>query len=217
MVKALVVLVLLAPACASSELVKPLIRARMGPAAERPLHRVVALSASCGALSTIRIENPQDPSHPTFETRELCPQSAMTAIDTIVRSTLEFGGFQIIDAEQVNAITATRHEVLERGAFYATRTAETKGARFEDATPFEQAAILKQLGAEGILTTRLWIGAPTGFGERRTVAAQIRLMAIGDGSMAWVRRCEIEVGGWTFDELAMERAARCAIQGARAK
>lgn len=203
-------------ACASSELAQPIIRARMGPAAERPLHKVVALSASCGALSTERVPG-GDPDHPVYQTRALCPQPAMQAIDTLVRSTLEFGGYQIIDAEQVNAVTATRHEVEQRSAYYTTRTAETQGARFEDATPFEQAAILKQLGAEAVLTTRIWIGAGVGFGERRTVAAQIRLMAVPDGGLAWVRRCEIEVGGLTFDEEAMERAARCAIQGARAK
>jgi hypothetical protein len=208
--------VLVLAACASSELAQPIIRARMGPAAERPLHKVVALSASCGALSTERVPG-SDPDHPVFQTRTLCPQPAMQAIDTLVRSTLEFGGYQIIDAEKVNAVTATRHEVEQRNAYYTTRTAETHGARFEDATPFEQAAILKELGAEAVLTTRIWIGAGVGFGERRTVAAQIRLMAVPDGGLAWVRRCEIEVGGLTFDEDAMERAARCAIQGAKAR
>jgi len=217
MVKLLPTLLALAAGCgASSELAQPLLRTRTGPAAAHPPHRVVALPASCGALSTIRIPNAADPDHPTFQVRELCPASAMQAIDIMLRGKLEFAGFQIIDSEKVNAVTGTRHEIEQRTAYMTTRTIEQHGARFEDATPFEQAAILHELGADGLLTTRIWIGAGIGFGERRTVAAQVRLVSISDGALVWARRCEIEVGGLlTTDEVAMENAARCAIEGAK--
>lgn len=214
----LAIALVLATACSSSELAAPLIRARMGPAAQRPLHRVVARPASCGTLSSIAIPNAGDPQHSHWETRAMCSADAMTATDVAIRSILEFGGFEIIDSERVNAVTATRHEVEERKAFYTTKTTEQEGARFEDATPFEQADILRELGAEGVLTTRIWIGADVGFGQRRTVAVQVRLVAISDGALVWARRCEFEVGGLVAtDDVAMERGARCAIEGTRAR
>ena len=212
----LVVIAMLAACAGSAELTQPLLRARMGAAAERSVHRVVALPSWCGALSLVRVET-ANPDHPIWETRAECPASAMTAIDVAVRSSLEFGGFSIIDSEQVNAVTATRHEVVERGGFVARRTTEQQGARFEDATPFEQSAILKELGAEAVLTTRVWIGAGVGFSARRTVAVQVRLVATSDGALVWARRCELEVSGFTTDEIAMERGARCAIEGTRAQ
>ena len=209
---------MLAMACSSTELVAPQIRARMGPAGERPVRRVVALPATCGALSQVAVDNPAEPGKKMWVQREQCSANAMSAIDTAIRSILEFGGFQIIDSERVNVITATRHEIEERSRFNTKKTTEQQGARFEDATPFEQADILKELGAEGVLTTRVWIGADVGIGQRRTVAVQIRLVAISDGALVWARRCELEVGGFmASDEVAMERGARCAIEGTRAR
>lgn len=209
--KAAVVALVGLGACASVELAPPLVRARTGPAMARPIRRVVAIPATCGALSVERIDA-------AGKARATCPDTALRAVDMAIRSQLEFGGFEIIDSEQVNAVTATRHEVQERwGHGPTTTTTEQHGARFEDATPFEQTAILQELGAEGVLNTRLWIGAGVGFGQRRTIAVQIRLLATSDGALAWARRCELEVGGITTDEVAMERGTRCAIADARAR
>jgi hypothetical protein len=139
----------------------------------------------------------------------------MAAIDNAIRSRLEFHGFNVIDADKVNAVTATRREVEERRGFLRTATAETTGARFLDATPFEQREILRELGADGVLTTRISIGAGLGAGQRRTIVVQLQLLAAADGALAWARRCELEVGGLlATDELAMVSGARCAVEGA---
>ena len=205
------------PACTSAELAPPVVRMRAGPAAERPMRRVVALPSSCGSLTQIAVET-EDPARPRWETRAACPAHTMAAIDNAIRSTLELRGFHIIDSDKVNAVTGTRREIQARRGFLQTTTTETEGARFADATPFEQRDILRELGADGVLTTRISIGAGLGFGQRRTVIVQLRLLAAADGALVWARRCELEVAGLlATDELAMERGARCAVEEARAR
>ncbi|MEO8703885.1 MAG: hypothetical protein ABI867_27800 [Kofleriaceae bacterium] len=202
--------------CSSAELAPPVLRARSGPAIDRAVHRVLAVPASCGTLSLVRVDT-ADPDRPTFQTRAACPPDALHAIDIAVRSSLEFGGFQIIDSEQLNAVTASRLQI-ERTTDGGPSSVETHtdGARFEDATPFQQTAILADLRAEGLLTIRISVGAPVGFSQRRTVAVQAQLLAL-DRALVWARRCELEVSGFTTDEVAMERAARCATEGVRAR
>jgi hypothetical protein len=207
------------PACTSAELAPPVVRMRTGPAAARPMRRVVALPSSCGSLTQVAIET-ADPAQSRWETRAACPANTMTAIDNAIRAHLEFRGFHIIDGDKVNAVTGTRREVSERRGFFqtTTTTTETAGARFADATPFEQRDILRELGADGVLTTRISIGAGLGFGQRRTIIVQLRLLAAADGALVWARRCELEVAGLAAtDELAMEAGARCAIEEARAR
>lgn len=217
-------------ACSSVELAAPVIRARTGPAAERPVRRIVAVPATCGALSLERVGTDAT-GNPILAQRTVCPQNALAAVDQIIRSTLELGGFSIIDGEKVNAITAARHEVRERflqrtasvveGRLVETSqresdttTTETIGARFEDATPHEQREMLAELGAQGVLTTRITIGAEIGVGMRRLVTVQLQLLDVPERVMVWARRCELEIGGlFATDERAMERTARCAVEG----
>jgi len=201
------------PACTSVELAPPVVRIRTGPAAERPLRRVVALPSTCGSLTQIPIET-EDPAQPRWETRVTCPANAMAAIDHAIRATLAYRGFHIIDSEQVNAVTARRREIMERRGFLEITTTVTVGALFADATPFEQYDILRELGAEGVLTTRISIGAGLGRSQRRTVTVQLRLLAT-DGTLAWARRCELEVADFLVatDERAIERGARCVVEG----
>lgn len=200
-------------ACSSVELAPPVVRMRAGPAVERSLRRVVALPSTCGSLTLIPLPT-GDPDRHHWETRPACPEHAMAAIDNAIRSSLELRGFHVIDAEKVNAVTATRREVRERRGFLQATTTETTGARFTDATPFEQRDILRELRADGVLSTRISIGAGLGIGQRRTVTVQLRLLAV-DGALAWARRCELEVAGLltASDELAMERGARCVVEG----
>jgi hypothetical protein len=205
------------PACTSAELAPPAVRLRTGPAAARPMRRVIALPATCGSLTVVPIETEDSP-HPRWETRATCPADAMASIDDLIRSGLELRGFRIIDADKVNAVTATRREIQERRGFLQTTTTVTVSSLFVDATPFEQRDILRELGAEGVLTARIAIGAGLGIGQRRTVIVQLRLTA-ADGTLAWARRCELEVAGLLVasDELAMDRGARCVIDGVAAR
>jgi len=206
--------------CGSSRLAPALIRARSGPAAAQPIRRVVALGATCGSLD-LHVVEPSSPSarpSPTSSSSPLevleCGRDALAAADQAIRSALDFAGYGVIDAERVNAVAGRRREIEERHGILASRTTWTTGATFADATPAEQADILKALGAEGVLTTRVWIGAGTGFSARRSVSVQLRLATATDRTLVWARRCEIEVG-IEQDPSAMQRAARCAAEGAR--
>jgi len=198
--------------CTSAELAAPQVHARIGPAAAQRVKRVVALPATCGSLALHMVRDATD--HATWEVDE-CSRAALEGIDQAVRAALDFAGYEVIDAERVNATTAQRHEAEQRnGRGDGERTSQTVGATFNDATPFEQAEILQELGADGVLNTRIWIGADVGMSGRRTVAVQVRLVASRDRALVWARRCELEVGAGR-DPLAMERAARCAAKGAR--
>lgn len=209
---ALATLALGAGGCTSAELAGPQVRARIGPAAALPIKRIVALPATCGSLALHMV--PSATGQPTREVAE-CPRAALEGIDQAVRAALDFAGYEVIDAERVNAITAQRHEVEQySGRGDGAHTSQTAGATFDDATPFEQAEILQELEVDGVLNTRIWIGADVGMSGRRTVAVQVRLVASRDRALVWARRCELEVGA-ARDPLAMERAARCAAEGAR--
>ncbi len=215
-------------ACSSVELAAPIIRTRRGPAAEAEVRRVVALPATCGALSLHVVESH---GNNLLAQRTACPSSALKAVDQVIRTNLELGGYSIIDAERVNAITASRHEVRERTLARTASTrpdlpttetrrevtaidVETIGARFEDATPLEQQALLGELGAKGLLSTRVTVGAEVGIGMRRTVMVQLQLLEMPERVLVWARRCELEIGGlFATDEIAMERAARCVSEG----
>jgi hypothetical protein len=215
-------------ACASAELAAPVLRARTGPAAERPVRRVVATPSTCGTLGLSIIGAGP---HAQVQQHVRCTATAMRAVDQLVRANLELGGFSVIDAEKVNAVTAARREVQLRrqhltvqerpglvlardGAEAVTTEVETQGARFEDATPREQQEMISELGAQGVLATRITIGAGVGIGMRRLATVQLQLVEMPARALVWARRCELEVGGlFISDELAMERAARCASEG----
>lgn len=223
---------LLIAACASSELLPPRLSSRHGPAADRPIRRVIATPATCGTFDLT-------PMPATAAERELhgsstvlrhlgtCAAHATAGVDQALRATLEFGGFSVIDSEKVNALTSTRQEILRRTSQQSlqqgaptsegeseSRSTEVIGARFADATPREQDAIVAELGATGLVQVRIAIGAGVGAGTRRTAVVQVRLLEMPSRQLAWARRCELEVGGlMERDEVAMERGIRCAVQG----
>ena len=212
----LVALTLALPGCSSVELAAPQHRLRLGPAAAHPVRRILAAPATCGSLTMVRVET-GDPEHPRWEPRRSCAAQAQRAVDQAIRAGLEFGGFNVIDSEKVNAVTASRQEILLRQEQRERKLAEVEGALFGDATPAEQDSILAELGAQGLLSARIFIGAGVGAGERRVAMVQLQLVEVPSRALVWARRCELEVGGLlATDELAMQRAARCAVEGIRA-
>jgi hypothetical protein len=214
-----VLVVLCAVSCSSVELAPRSVRVRLGPAHDQPTRRVVALPATCSSLITPRQESQlaTSPSNDAMEAASPCLSRLVDAVDGRVRALLAFQGFEVIDSEKVNAETRVRTESEKRmttpGFETSARTTEVSGATFADATPATQEAILGELGADGVINTRIWIGAGHGFSERHTVEVQVRLLHVRTGRLAWARRCEVEIGGLTADAEAMEEAARCAVQG----
>jgi hypothetical protein len=209
--RVLLMTLLMSVACTSAQLAPPVLRTRKGPGDPRAVKRVVALPATCGALSLERVET-ADPHAPLFLPRK-CPEQALKGVDQAIRSALDFQGLVVIDSERVNAVSATRHEVEVRRGYSATVRTEQQASMFEDATPLEQVEILRELRADGLLNTRIFIGAGMGLSARRTVTVQVRLRTV-DGALVWARRCDVEVG-LTMDQAAIEQAAKCAIEGAR--
>ena len=218
-------------ACVSADLTPMQLHANRGPAGEREIHRIVALPATCGSLQEpypgdARFDRPPNGDkthtnanyaydHPTA----MCSEDSLVGVDQIVRSSLDFHGYDVIDADKLNAITATRTEVVERNATIqrqrnapGRRMIEIRGSMFEDATPREQAEILRDLKADAMLVTRVWYGPGNGTGNRHTLVVQVRLAMIPDRALVWARRCDAEIGV-LGDAVGVERATRCAVEG----
>jgi hypothetical protein len=89
-------------------------------------------------------------------------------------------------------------------------------ARFEHAPPNEQAAILIDLRADAVLSTRIWIGSSIGMSGRHEVIAQVQLLGVPDRALVWARRCELEVGSaFATESDDIERVARCVMEDAK--
>lgn len=193
--------------CTSAELAKPVYYAHRGPAVDHPVRRVVALPATCGSFSMTA----QQVGEAMYAIPQRCLPSLLPPTDQLIRSQLDFLGFQVIDAEKVNAVTASRQEIVTRHGLAESTRVEKHGSLFTDATPIEQAAILRELNADAVLNTRILIGSDTGLGKRRSVVVQIRLRAADDGRLIWVHRCEVEIGGLEQDTDGIQAATRCAM------
>ena len=218
-----ILLALCAVSCLSAELAPQKARIRLGPAHGKSIRRVVALPAACGSLALApegagtSVSSFDAPSSLHSE----CAARDVAAVDNSVRALLEFQGFDIIDSEKVNAETRVRTEtenrIVSSGYESSSKETEISGAKFADATPKVQQAILGELGAEGLLNTRIWISAEVGMGGRRTIEVQVRLLHAPTGQLAWAKRCELEYGGIVSDTEAMEKAVRCAVEGMMAQ
>lgn len=221
--RSLLITGLLLSACSSVELLPDQVRVHTGPAAGEPTRKVVALPATCGALSALLPEgSPDRQSAAEAGLASECAPPDLEGVDGTVRAALEFQGFQVVDSDQLNATSRERIETIEtsrsgppgsRSGEAWSRKVERKGATFGEAPPSLQRSILQELHADGLLNTRIWIGAPAGLSARRSVEVQVRLMHVPSGKLMWARRCALEVGGLITDAMAMERAARCATEG----
>jgi len=189
-------------ACSSVEFERPVLSAKNGPAFEKRVHRIVALPASCAAVA-IDYRN-ADPDQKGRGPYSRCPLEGLVAIDEAIRGTLEFQGHHVIDAERVNRETANRVEILQRHDLRTTTTIELSRSLFADATPSEQRDILRAVEADGVLETRIYLGATIGMTHRRPVVVQVRLRLAEDDNLIWVRRCELETN--VLDEKAANEA-----------
>lgn len=225
-------LALCAASCASVELAPNDLRTRTGPAAGRQVRRVLALPATCGTLTPWTGAAPPpravDPQRPegNWAIFSECDDAHLIGVDARVRALLEFRGLDVIDSERVVAETRRRVERVESTASRAgaappdvseTREIDVEGPGYLDAPPALQDAITGELGADGLLNTRIWIGAPEGFAGRRRIEVQVRLLHLPEQEMVWASRCGVEIGGVESDSAGMEEAARCAVEGVLAR
>lgn len=207
-------------ACSSAGLLPPVVSVKTGPASSRPIKRIVAVPATCGTLGMAGL--PPVDGHITY-VPNTCDREAVAGADQIIRLGLAFRGLDVIDSEDVNVVTAkrietqaTEHSASSTGpeSFSDRTEVERVGARFEDAPPLEQAAILAELRADAVLSARIWIGSSIGMSRRHVVIAQVQLLTTSDRALVWSRRCELEVAGLLETEAAdIERATRCVMEG----
>ena len=199
----------------SSQLREPEVARRTGPAHDQEVVRVVALSATCGAVSEyIEAGASRSQSRPDREGK--CNSDITGGVDALVRSSLEFQGLTVIDSERLNATTFARKEALSRMRDQTSKVTEIQGSRFLDATPRMRARILAELGAEGLLETRIWVGSASLYSGRRDVTVQIRMVHVAMDELMWAARCTVDSVNYENDGPVM-RAARCAADQALQK
>ena len=197
-----------------------------GPAAQARPTKILVLPAACGSVET------------------QCPPSYITTVDTIVRGGLEFVGHNLVESETLLNHTRQRHEEqsartvtdssdsrseTERTLAFdesvnhqadsvhteQTRTVTLDGPVFEDLSVTERHELLREVGADAVLSVRIVIGGSIGvWVPNQNVEVMVKLGVAQGDEMAWASRCMASSNDFTTVDAALEAAARCAIYGA---
>lgn len=196
-----------------------------GPANGARPSRVLALSASCGSVELS------------------CPHRYIETVDGIVRSSLDFAGYAVVQPDQLRAETRQRHEVHEReresrqssGTVHTERTLGfdrtttsagqsvverekstivLDGPGFDDLTVSDRRAVLSDAGADAVLAVRVVIGAQHGvWSPDQEVEVMVKLGMDEGRQMAVAARCVASSNNFATVEAALEHATRCAVSG----
>jgi hypothetical protein len=173
-----------------------------GPAAGARTGRVLVLAPTCGSA----------------EFR--CPKNYIETVDAIVRATLEFTGFAVVDPERLRLQTRQRTETRELTESPASAVEKTTivldGPGFDDLTPRERDEVLDHAGADSIVVVRVVVGAKTqSFSAmaNQNVEVMIRLAVDKGDTMAWASRCMASSADYATVTETLEQAARCAVFG----
>lgn len=197
-----------------------------GPAANAMPSRILVLPAACGS-----VEAP-------------CPQSYVTAVDTIVRGGLEFVGHNVVESEALLNQTRQRHEEQDTKTTMESRQSQTDyeralgfdetvtsqssgttvetnrrvvldGPTFEDLSVTERHEVLAKAGADAVVSTRIIVGGQIGvWTPNQNVEVMVKLGVQQGDAMAWASRCLASSNDFSSVDAALEAAARCAIYGA---
>ena len=135
----------------------------------------------------------------------LCGPSHQHAVAEATRMALEFDGYSIVDSELLRAEMLRRHQT-------GSRDEVVGGTLFAEASPAEQHQILRDVGADGVVTTTLTISQARGAEAARTVAVEMAVLLL-DGELVWWSQCRAESGYAASNEEAIDTATRCAIEG----
>ena len=198
---------------------------QVGPGAKMNAVRVLTLSASCGSVE--------------FE----CPAEYVGLVDSIVRSSMDFAGYALVDPETLRKVARQRQESTERevitnesaststterpldfddtttsqSASRSTRTVKTTvldGPGFDDLTVADRKAVLAEAGADSVLKVRIVVGAQVGvWAPNQNVEVMVKLGVAGGDTMAWASRCIASSNDFQSVNAALENAARCAVYG----
>ncbi len=195
-----------------------------GPAAAYKPTRILVLPAACGS-----VELP-------------CPTSYIEAVDAIVRGGLEFVGHNLVESESLFAQTRQRHEEINSKTTTSDASSATNldhplfdetissgsssvttessrqvildGPTFEDLAVLERHQVLKDAGADSVLSVRIIVGGRMGvWMANQNVEVMVKLGVNQGDDMAWASRCMASSNDFKTVDAALEAAARCAIYG----
>lgn len=198
---------------------------QQGPAAGAIPARILVLPAACGSVETP------------------CPESYITAVNTIVRGGLEFAGHNVVETEGLLKDTRQRHE--EQTTNTTTESSQSRtdydhpifdeavtrqssstrveqrrhvvldGPTFEDLSVTDRHQVLQEVGADAVVSVRIVVGGVMGvWVPNQNVEVMVKLGAQQGDAMAWASRCMASSNDFTTVDAALEAAARCAVYGA---
>ena len=166
-----------------------------------PAHARVYHGPAYGTHPTTIVALPAQPAD--------CSEEQCRAVATAARMSLEVAGYTIVDAELVNAEMRRRTTTSNTDVHTAKRT-EVEGKTWQDASPAEQARLVDDIGAEGVLETAIVKSDGDHVYTRRfTVALTMRTV---DGRVIWRSDCADEGGDTKDERQALESATRCALE-----
>ncbi|MFK8002213.1 MAG: hypothetical protein AB8H86_21640 [Polyangiales bacterium] len=204
-------LVLLAlTGCSSVGLQGQLVRIEPGPGFGREVSSIASLSATCGVMGSA--------THPALPAE--CSDAMMARVDRATLGFLEARDVRTVRSRSLNAATFEKLKAQRRESDQGAPD-EWGGARvlFRSASPVLQSQVLEEMNVDGILRTRLLVGAGVGMSQRRSLTAVITLFD-REGTLVWASRCEREVGlslsegGGAFTAADLLETAMCALEEA---
>lgn len=172
-----------------------------------------------------------------------CPESYLTAVNTIVRGGLEFAGHNVVETEGLLKDTRQRHEeqttntttessqsrtdydhpIFDEAVTHqssSTRVEQRRhvvldGPTFEDLSVTDRHQVLQEVGADAVVSVRIVVGGVMGvWVPNQNVEVMVKLGAQQGDAMAWASRCMASSNDFTTVDAALEAAARCAVYGA---
>lgn len=188
--------------------VVPYARVAFG-AAQEP-GTVLALHSSC----TESMPNAGEV-NPTI--RPTCDFNRESAVDEIVRVTLEFAGHQVVDSERIDPAATAKEKVW----IYADQEegAENVTLAMQHLTPTLRRA-LSELGVEGVLSTAVIGGPVLPASGVQWIEVQLEMSRIDSGASVWRSHCRalvFEEGRRFIQSMegALDAATACAIEAPR--
>lgn len=147
-----------------------------------------------------------------------CRDEYGDAVTAKVRSDLEFAGFRMIDAEKLVRDPRTREDASAtltdwRDRVLAAKSRRQVGSIFEDLPPEARRELLREAGADGLVTGSIRI-LPRGTSSNWQLEVQVRFGLAPNDETVWVTRCRNERFWTEKDSWSMEQATECAIKGA---
>lgn len=150
---------------------------------------------------------------------DVCDEPFTDGLDGKVASELEFGGYSVVAAASLVAEARSRDEAESELTVLGVKVAQASskrqvGALFADLSPALQRQLMKEAGAQGVVSARIQVGAKNGLSPTRESTITLRL-GLDDGTtMGWLARCTVKSSLNPPLSQSLAYGGDCAIQGA---